>query len=973
VGEDERLWEVEDQRRRLDELTAREGESKEAPLRRDVRSLGRLLGEVLKEQAGATLFDAVEELRGLTTGQREAARAGDADGRADLMARAEALVRGLNVTESYHLTKAFAIYFELTNLAETNHRKRRRRAAEVTGGEPQAGTFRGTLQRMRDAGITLDGALEFLRRIEVVPVFTAHPTEVARRTVLFKRGRIAEELERLDRLPLSDRRARESAERISAEITALWQTDEVRRRQPTVRDEIKMGLDYYPACLVATLPEVYEEMADAFRDVYGCTLRAGEQPRVVRFGSWIGGDRDGNPFVTPNCTRDALLMAREVILDFYAAAVAELHERLSASAKQARVSDALVAALETYQETFPQARAKADARAAQELYRRFLTFVLRRLRASREPGAGAGGYARAAEFADDLRRLRDSVAAGEGERVARLLLDPLLRQVGTFGFHLHTLDVRQHARVHTRAVEELARGAQIEGGETGGRGDGETERQGNGEKRGQGDEETGRRGDGETEAGELLSPSPRLPVSPSSTLPHAPSPETAAVLDSLRAVAELKKEFPPESIRSHVISGARGAGDVFRLIWLAESCGVHVAADARRGDPGLMPVPLFESIEDLRNCPEVCRALWTSKEYAPYLDSWGRRQEVMLGYSDSNKDGGMLTSTWEIFKAHRALHRVASECEVELQLFHGRGGTVGRGGGPTHHAIVAQPADAFRGHVKITEQGEVLNWKYSDPVLAERNLELMVAASLEALARPGGVERGDGWEEALERMSREAFDFYRRHVVESEDIVPYFEEATPVLDFDLAKIGSRPARRSERRGLGDLRAIPWVFGWMQSRHVLPAWFGVGHALEKFVGENERGDELLGEMMRGFPLFMNLIGDVEIGMAKADLSIARRYAGLVEDERLRERVFALIAEEFERTRRAVLRVSGQTRLLEHNPVLARSIRLRNPYVDPMSLVQIELLRRQRAGEDSDELAYALAATINGISAGLRNTG
>jgi phosphoenolpyruvate carboxylase len=973
VEEEERLWEVADQRERLEELTARGGESKVAPLRRDVRSLGRLLGEMLKEQAGARLFDAVEELRGLTTAQREAARAGDEGRREELMSGAEVLVRRLNVADAYRLTKAFAIYFELTNLAETNHRKRRRRAAEVTNGEPQEGTFRGTLRRVRDAGVGPDGALELLRRIEVVPVFTAHPTEVARRTVLFKRRRITEELERLDRLPLSDRRARESAERISAEITALWQTDEVRRRQPTVRDEIKMGLDYYPACLIETLPEVYEEMADAFRETYGRELRAGELPRVIRFGSWIGGDRDGNPFVTPRCTRDALLMAREVILDFYAAAVAELHERLSASSTQARVSAALVAALEAYQESFPSWRAKADARAEQEIYRRFLTFVIRRLRASREPGATDGGYAQAAEFAADLRLVRASLAAGEGERVARLLLDPLLRQVETFGFHLHTLDVRQHARAHSRAVEELARGTAIRDVETVGREDGETERRGDEEKGRRGDDEMEEQGGGEAEAGELISPSPSHPVTLSPTLPQAPSQETSAVLDSLRAVAELKREFPPESIRSHVISGARGTADVFKLIWLAESCGVRVAADARRGDPGLMPVPLFESIEDLRNCPEVCRALWTSREYAPYLNSWGRRQEVMLGYSDSNKDGGMLTSTWEIFKAHRALHRVASECGVELQLFHGRGGTVGRGGGPTHHSIVAQPPEAFRGTIKITEQGEVLNWKYSDPVLAERNLELMVAASLEALARPGGVERSDEWEAALEFMSREAFDFYRRNVADNPDILPYFEEATPVLDFDLAKIGSRPARRSERRGLGDLRAIPWVFGWMQSRHVLPAWFGVGHALEKFVAENGRGDDVLGEMMRGFPLFMNLIGDVEIGMAKADLSIARRYAALVEDESLRERVFALVAGEFERTRRAVLRVSGQTRLLENNPVLARSIRLRNPYVDPMSLVQIELLRRQRAGEDSEELAFALAATINGISAGLRNTG
>ncbi|MCA1619551.1 MAG: phosphoenolpyruvate carboxylase [Acidobacteria bacterium] len=945
MDESERLWEVEDQRARLDELTARDGEGKVAPLKRDVRSLGRLLGVVLKEQAGDALFDAVEELRGLTTAQREAPRAEEREGS---MGRAAALVSRLSVGDAHRLSKAFAIYFELTNLAETNHRKRRRRAAEVFGGEPQEGTFRGTLRRVRDAGKGCDEALELLGRVEVVPVFTAHPTEVARRTVLFKRARIAAELERLDRLPLSDRRAREAAERVAAEITALWQTDEVRRRQPTVRDEIKMGLDYYPAALVPTVPEVYEEMADAFRETYGRALEAAELPRVVRFGSWIGGDRDGNPFVTPDCTRAALRMARETILDFYLAAVDELHERLSASAMQSRSSAALASKVEEYARTLPPERAPASRDAEAEVYRRFLSFVLWRLRASREADASErerpAAYAGASEFAADLRLLGESLAEGAGSRLARQLVDPLARQVETFGFHLHTLDVRQHARVHTHAARELARGAEIPD---------ESAAVGN---------ESAEDGSAEVKGGD------------GPGLPPPPSKETAAALDALRAVAELKREFPPESIRTHVISGARGVADVLRLVWLAEGCGVSVAADASdagRKDPGLMPVPLFESIEDLRNCPAACRALWTSREYAPYLDSWGRRQEVMLGYSDSNKDGGMLTSTWEIFKAHRALHRVARECGVRLQLFHGRGGTVGRGGGPTHHSIVAQPAGAFEGSLKITEQGEVLNWKYSDPVLAERNLELMVAASLEALARPGGVEWKDEWEGALEWMSGAAFEFYREQVAENEDIVPYFEGATPVLEFDLAKIGSRPAKRSSKRGLEDLRAIPWVFGWMQSRHVLPAWFGVGHALERFL--SERGAGQLEEMMKGLPLFMNLVGDVETGMAKADLSIARRYAGLVGDEHLRERVFGMIAEEFERTRRVVLRVSGQTRLLERNPVLARSIALRNPYVDPMSLIQIELLRRKRAGEESEELDYALAATINGISAGLRNTG
>src|SRR5256886_526039 len=391
-----------------------------------------------------------------------------------------------------------------------------------------------------------------------------------------------------------------------------------------------------------------------------------------------------------------------------------------------------------------------------------------------------------------------------------------------------------------------------------------------------------------------------------------------------------------------------------------------------------MPVPLFESIEDLRNCPEICRRLWTSTDYAPLLNSWDRRQEVMLGYSDSNKDGGMLTSAWEIYKAHRALHAVAAKCGVKLRLFHGRGGTVGRGGGPTHRAIVAQPRNAFSGSLKITEQGEVLYWKYSDAALAERNLELMVAASLEALARPGRArsqEAGEEqkWEAAMEEMSENAFAFYREHIVENPDVLTYFEEATPVQELEHARIGSRPARRSETRSLQDLRAIPWVFGWMQSRHVLPGWFGVGYALEQFAGTDPERERLLQTMVKRFAFFSDLIGNVEIGMAKADLTIAHRYAALVKDEGLRERVFGMIVEEFERTRRMILRVTGQKELLSGNPVLARSIRLRNPYVDPLSLIQFALLRRKQAGEESEDLNYALAATINGIAAGLRNTG
>ncbi len=919
-----RLWNIDDQASRLAELTSQDPDLKEAPLRRDVRSLGRLLGEVLKEQVGDKLFSAVEELRLLLIEHRELhLQSGhDVEDVRRLIEHAETIVSRLDVSEARQMAKAFATYFELTNLAETNHRKRRRRAAQSSPELlAQPGSFLGTLRRMRDAGLTLQHALECLAKIEIILVFTAHPTEVARRTVLFKRQRIAAELEQLDRLPLTEREAEKHEQAIIAEITALWQTDEVRRRKPTVSDEIRMGLDYYPSVLFETLPAVYDELADDFRETFGEPIRPNALPRVLRFGSWIGGDRDGNPLVTPGCTRDALRIARETILRYYIERVNDLIWQLSPSTYQVAVSAQLEAALDRYTVTVSDPELKPERHPPQEVYRRFLDYVLARLVLARDDPHNAVAYHDAAEFREDLDIVRQSLSANGGERLAQFFFDPLLRQVDTFGFHLHTLDVREHARVHKRALLQLAH---------------------------------------VVDANEAA-------------LPSAPSKDTVTLLESLRMVSQLKRDYPAESIRSYIISGTESVSDITAVVALAELSGVQMGATSK-SDPGVMPVPLFESIEDLRNCPVVCRSLWTSSDYARLLESWDRRQEVMLGYSDSNKDGGMLTSTWEIFKAHRELHRVAAECNVKLTLFHGRGGTVGRGGGPTHHAIIAQPRGAFSGKIKITEQGEVMNWKYSDRVLAERNLELMIAASLEALSRPSDVEDLDQESEAaLEKMSHDAFEFYRENIAENEAVLTYFEQATPVNELEDMRIGSRPTRRGARRGLGDLRAIPWVFGWMQSRHVLPAWFGVGFALERFAKESPNNEALLEKLMSEFPLFTELIANVELGLAKADLSIARLYAGLVSDAVLREQVFGMLFEEFERTKWAVLRLTGQTTLLEKNPVLARSIRLRNPYVDPLSLIQVELLRRKRRGDDHENLNYALAATINGIAAGLRNTG
>jgi phosphoenolpyruvate carboxylase len=901
----EPLWQIADQHQHLRELIASDAELKEAPLRRDVRNLGRILGEVIKEQAGEEVYASVERLRNLSIEQREQGRIASDPGLASM-----------DLKHAFLVVRAFAIYFELVNLAETNHRKRRRRAAQVNHSQPQAGTISGTLRRFHAAGITLEQTLQALRSICAVPVFTAHPTEVARRTVLMKRERLSKLLETLDAAPLTDETAERAAQEIAAEITALWQSDEVRRRTPTVRDEIKMGLDYYRVSLIRSVPEVYGETVRALNKEYRSHVQVLAVPRVIAFGSWIGGDRDGNPFVTVSSTEQALQLARDLIFSHYIAAVRELIVLLSSATSITGISKALRDVLRAYEKQFPDVHSRALTYSDTEAYRHLLLYVQERLtRAASNPGT-EGGYARPEELLLDLRVVRESLAENSGERIAEELLDPLLITVETFKFHLHTLDVRQHAKFHAEAAKALIAADR-----------------------------------------EVLS---------------AASESTRLVLDTMRAVADLKRRYPAEAIRTYIISGAASVQDIFNVVRLAAISGVQVAA--KDGDPGLMPVPLFESIKDLRDCPTVCRELWSSQAYAPLLDSWQRKQEIMLGYSDSNKDGGMLTSLWEIYKAHRELHRVARECNVHLTIFHGRGGTVGRGGGPTHRGIVAQPVGAFTGHFKITEQGEVLNWKYAEPILAERSLELMVAASLEALVRPDGPKEGEDaeWQESMEELSGSAFAFYRKNIAENPDIPTYFEQSTPVGELQNVKIGSRPSKRKQTRSLDDLRAIPWVFGWMQSRCLLPAWFGVGHALEQFL-EKADGLNLLRRMFTEFPLFNDLLNNVEMGLAKADFNIARLYSGLVADEELRQRVFKVLENEFVRTRKLVLQVMEESELLENNPILARSIRLRNPYVDPMSIVQAELLGRKRAGEHSAELDYVLGATINGIAAGLRNTG
>jgi len=995
------LWSASNWSQRLAELQASNGELKEAPLRRDVRSLGVLLGEVLREQAGKAVYEAVEDLRRTAIARRAAAidpnaivNGGTAQSSpAQLpLQHAQQIVQALTNVSAYQLARAFAFFFELTNLAETNHRKRRRLAHQLDpNAGAQRGSLRGTLRQMRLAGVSADEALGLLARVCVTPVFTAHPTEVARRSVMTKRRRISALLEQLDRIPLPEEQMEELQQDVIAEITALWQTDDVRMARPAVSDEIRMALDYYKSSLFATLPELYAEVASAFAAEYDLQIDLAELPTLVRFGSWIGGDRDGNPFVTPEATRTALQMAHDLLFKRYRDRLQNLSDQLASSTHQAPISTEFAGLLEGY---LSQLRAAGQG-ALEQRYPFESVRLLTGCMMMRLGGAPQSSvpppiepplklYARADELLQDLTVLRSSLMQNRGHRLAQTLVDPLLIEVRTYGLHLQALDIRQHARVHSSAIAELAQSS------------------------------------GTTDD--------------NLQLPPALTAQTREVLETFRAIAELKFAYVPEALPRYIISGATSADDVLHVLWLARLAGVRVEGCGGGGacpdnsDPGLQVVPLFESIDDLRRAPEVCRQLWSSDAYRPLLESWGHQQEVMLGYSDSNKDGGMIASTWEIWKAHRALHQVARECGVTLRLFHGRGGTVGRGGGPTHRSIFAQPVDSFTGELRITEQGEVLNWKYADVVLAERNLELMIAASLDAISRPDAAlqhkvnqkqdepteyvphltgEILSAWEAALDQLSATSYDFYRLYIVDDPETFTYFEQATPVAELENARIGSRPAKRSDassarKRSMEDLRAIPWVFGWMQSRHVVPAYFGVGYALQHFIQHNDPAaaqsstpvEKLnnteeqaareaanlaqLQTMARDFPLFLDIIRNVEIALAKADFAIARLYADLVEDKALRDRVFSTLHTEFELTRRMILAVTKQSAVLQANPVLDQSIRLRNPYVDPMSLIQVEMIRRKRAATAAGqpippELDRAITATINGISAGLRNTG
>jgi phosphoenolpyruvate carboxylase len=909
-------------------------DAEDARLRTDIRLLGRILGDTVRDQEGADAFDLVERIRQTSIRFH---RDDDKPARREL----ELILDSMSISQTVRIVRAFAYFSHLANIAEDQNNIRQMRARSTAGGMPAAGTLPLTLAHARAAGFSAADLRKFFSDALISPVLTAHPTEVRRKSTIDREMEIAALLERHERVQLTPEEREASDEQLRRAVLTLWQTNLLRRTKLTVLDEVANGLSFYDYTFLREVPRLHCALEDKLNE--GDSAR-GELASFLRMGSWIGGDRDGNPFVTADVMRGTLGLQSSRVLRFYLEELHVLGAELSLAAHLADVSKDLRALAERSPDKSPHRSGEPYRLAVSGIYARLTATAIKLdVGITRPPVGEAAPYADVAEFKTDLDILHRSLIANNSGVIARGRLRLLRRAVDCFGFHLASLDIRQNSAVHERTVAELIDAAM-----------------------------PGMSYLALNEEARIAVLTKELGnARPLTSAFVKYSEETQGELDLFHAAAEAHAKFGSNAIPQCIISMCKGISDMLEVALLLKEAGlVHPS-----GRSAINIVPLFETIEDLQASSGIMDRLLSIHDYRKLVDSRGAVQEVMLGYSDSNKDGGFVTSGWELYKAEIGLVEVFERHHVRMRLFHGRGGSVGRGGGPSYDAIIAQPGGAVNGQIRITEQGEIISSKYSNAEVGRSNLEILAAATLEtSLLQPKQSAPRAEYLKAMDELSTLAFKAYRGLVYETEGFADYFWGSTVINEIATLNIGSRPASRKKTREIEDLRAIPWVFSWAQCRLMLPGWYGFASAVEIWISKHpEQGMPFLQELYREWPFFRMLLSNMDMVLAKSSIAIASRYAELVPDVALREKIFGRIREEWHGCIDLLLKIMQQERLLQGNPLLERSIRNRFPYLDPLNHVQVELLKEHRAQNPDEQVLRGIQITINGVSAGLRNSG
>ncbi|MEI6661972.1 MAG: phosphoenolpyruvate carboxylase [Comamonadaceae bacterium] len=935
---------------------AKRAKDNERPLVEDIRLLGRMLGDVIREQDGGPAYELIENIRKLSVAFRR-----DADHEADKALKK--LLKSLSADQTVSVIRAFTYFSHLANLAEDRHHIRRR-AVHERAGESQEGSIDVAISRLRWAGISPKTISQTLAHSFVSPVLTAHPTEVQRKSILDAERAIAQLLTLRDEIKqhsaaqdpkrdaLTPRELAANEAQIRARVMQLWQTRLLRYSKLTVADEIENALSYYESTFLREIPKIYSNLENML----------GQHPvhSFLRMGQWIGGDRDGNPNVSAQTLEYALRRQSEVALRHYLTEVHFLGSELSISAMLTDCSPDMQALAESSPDHNEHRKDEPYRRALIGMYARLAASLqeLTGTDAARHAVAPQNPYRLAQEFIADLRTIENSLIAHHGQALTAQRLHPLIRAVEVFGFHLATVDLRQSSDKHEDVVAELLRTARIESHYSA-------------------LDETAKR----SVLMRLLNDARGLRVQGAAYSAHA---QGELAIFSMAKV--MRERFGNEAIRHYIISHTETVSDLLEVLLLQKEVGLVSGTIDGNAHSDLIVVPLFETIEDLRNAAPIMREFYALPGIAALVKRSGAEQDIMLGYSDSNKDGGIFTSNWELYQAEIALvelfDALQTQHAIQLRMFHGRGGTVGRGGGPSYQAILAQPPGTVRGQIRLTEQGEVIGSKYANPEIGRRNLETLVAATLEATLLQTTKPATKIFLAAAGELSQSSMAAYRALVYETPGFTEYFFSSTPLREIAELNIGSRPASRKATQAIEDLRAIPWGFSWGQCRLTLPGWFGFGSAVQSFIhgntGQNtpaqtKERTALLQKMVRQWPFFQTLLSNMDMVMAKSDLALASRYSELVGDARLRKKIFSAIEAEWHRTSEALSLITGDKQRLAHNAALQRSIRHRFPYIDPLHHLQVELVRRYRAGQSDERVQRGIHISINGIAAGLRNTG